>query len=349
MQTITQTPRAVAPLGLTLMAMESSLSADSAEEAVRRLWAAMGGFEPMMEACDGQLERFRRRQEDEAEYAWSPVSEFIADLPRGCGRSTSDDVAFIAAERYVERTRYLLPILDDFSRDCLRWTDGRVWLFLRDGLAFWPSLWARAAIEPGFVAYARCHREVGSPPVFIADRETSPDLNRDLLADVGLWGTLILDMVQHGWSSKSAPVLFLASRNPHIEGWANSLLGARVLAGQQHDLVDIVRLADTVESLIKPFTFAPQAGPGLVRPADRVSLACAAALAWTLHDFTRRRIAAGDHERCDWIGQFRRGYDDPAAWCVRGVTPKSSDGEQLLREWDCGPLPPRNKFCGFAL
>lgn len=303
------------------------------------------------------VDMLRRQFAQEEEGPYSPGWRFAGAIARQAGSDCG--VISRAAEQYITRTRYLFPILERFGHSVTCVARGRpIVLFLRDALAVWPALAAHR--PPGgvrFLAYTRRHHERGMPPRLVQPNGDGdariiecPELQGSLLIDIGIWGSLALRLLRDGHCTCQTAVLFLGTRNPLVEGWANARMTPHLLDGAAVDPRDVVRLVDTVESLLKPFTFdcAGEPSETLIRLADPISLACSAAFAWSLHDYAVRH-AADNGGQPEWFDLFTGAKDDPRAWCVREDLPKSQDGPQLLRDWTFGPLPPRDTCCGFSL
>jgi hypothetical protein len=306
------------------------------------------------------VDEFRRTLSEEEEGVYCPGWDF-ADRIGLLNSENSRVFLRECVETYLDQTEYLLPIMDAFGRTVACVAQGRpISLFLRDAIAVWPTLVtaAQRAESIQFIAYSRndARQQLlprgisfsGSGSVSGIDVE---HLNESLLVDVGIWGSLILKMLETGFCKESTPVLFLGTRNPNIEGWANAHVTPRVLKGDSVDLLDIMRLVDTVESLLKPFTIisAYDSNDILARLTDPISFACSTAFLWSLYQYGLKQSQMIVRPTVDWIDEFSIGKSAPNAWCVRADLPKSTNGPQLLRDWTFGPLPPRGQCCGYSL
>ena len=310
------------------------------------------------------LELFRRSLQRERESRQSPGWKFLHDVltPAAAGPGADSTKLLRTAVRiYLERTAYLSPILTAFTCDLHRLATSfggqgvEIYLLLRDALAFWPGLIGAGRVH--FLVYSRDHQDAGVRPGVVLDHgngdyrfNSMADLSGALLVDAGLWGSLIRQLLVDGYWRDDTSVLFLGSRNPMIEGWANTRLTSHLYDGEDEpsDPFDVVRLVDSVESLLKPFVFLRRkhSCPPRIRLTDPISFACASAFLWALHQHLPPAQA-----RPEWSSSFRAIRRDPTnpAWIIRRAAPNSQDGRQLLAGWSYGPLPPRDALCGFPL
>jgi hypothetical protein len=203
---------------------------------------------------------------------------------------SATDFLRAVTNRYAQNTRYLLPLLHHYARASLQCAMEResadIFLFLRDGLAFWPAFRAAQAISghPSalrHLIYTRTMRQQGQKP-----RVTHGDghavsllepMTNCTLVDVGLYGTLIQTLHNSGFLIADNTVLFLGSLNPHIAGFMNQWNQAK---GETASINEIVALIDTVECLMKPLQLVTKIDQGggqvLMRSADPISFVCAA-------------------------------------------------------------------------
>jgi hypothetical protein len=284
----------------------------------------------------------------EEEEASLPAQRLLDPL---CAVEDAGQLLAAAAGRYVRATRFLLPWLHGFAcavADCAK---GRpVFLFLRDGLAFWPAL--RALSQPTrFLFHTRARQRAGEPPLVQRGHggfraATRADLEGALLVDAGLYGRLLEQMIRTGLCGGKPAVLFLGSRNPHIAGWLNVRLGPYLLGLPEHGRI-IIRLVDTVEALLKPLRPTTE-GAFQPREADLLSCCCSAAFARASFRYSRRRgRKPAPIGAC--LTALRAAHQDPQAWLLSRAVPKWSGAEEFLARWSAGPLPPMDRLCGSAL
>lgn len=298
----------------------------------------------------------------EREGAFAPVCDFIDTVKQACSASMPTRLTTIAQE-YLARTQYLQPYLHGFSEMSIRLlcSSGRSQLanFLRDGLIFWPGqevlLGQQATGRIAFVLYSRLHVE-HNLPVRVFQRtvdgdfvEVSVDFTQSLLVDVGLYGTLLSRMLNQHLCQRSTGVVFFASRSPFITGWCNLLTCAAMIASDlQVDRLDIIRLADTVESLLKPFVLLPTCPHQWeITLTDPVSFVCATAFLWA-----QRRFSL-DQKQQRAIRPLELSLEavkaSHTAWFIKNPVPPSEEAEAFFKSWHHGPLFPMDQICGFSL
>jgi hypothetical protein len=247
-----------------------------------------------------------------SDLAWCLLDE---DDEEGCvvtaslfARIISDDdrellpMDFLAAvvRAYVDHTRYLLPLLHRYARTAWDWaaTHGSddVFLFLRDGLCFWPAFLAlqhrHQSPQPMLrhLIYTRPLRQHRLAPLVTtgdgADCVVEPlrPIARGTLLDVGLYGTLIQSLHDTGFLQRDNGVLFFGSRNPHIAGFMNQ----QTQQGTPTSVQEVISMVDTIECLMKPIQLVTQTDEGsrvLLRLGDPLSFICAAALMRELYHY----------------------------------------------------------------
>ncbi len=198
------------------------------------------------------------------------------------------------ADRYLDSTRYLLPLLaahaDATASGMRERGSDDLYLFLRDGLCFWPALRARLQGEVNIqhLVYTRPLRHQKRAPLITTGNDGTGDVEKmtpvrnATLLDVGLYGTLIQTLHDSGFLQNDNAVLFLGSRNPHIAGFMNVVGNAE---GNALSVPDIVRLIDTVECLLKPIQLVTVGDHVSLRLADPISFICAARFMSALYHY----------------------------------------------------------------
>jgi hypothetical protein len=299
-------------------------------------------------AASELVRRFRATTGAEEEGACTPAGQLAAGLPL---EGEAEEILTQAAKRYVRSTRFLFPWLHDFACAVSRVAGGRtVYLFLRDGLAFWPAL--RAIGQPTrFLFYTRAHRRAGQLPLVRTSSGrfvpvSREELDAGVLVDAGLYGTLIEQMIRSGCCGERPWVLFLGSRNPNITGWLNVLLGRWMLRNPDRAAI-LIRLVDSVESLLKPFRPAAE-GERIPVEADPASFCCYAAFARASYLFSRR-IGRRTHPLGRCLDAVAEAELQPDAWLLPEAVEKWAEAGQFLARWTAGPLPPMDRLSGAAL
>jgi hypothetical protein len=264
------------------------------------------------------------------------------------------------AQAYLRATRYLLPTLHAFSCSLVSVAERRgkrmpIYLFMRDSLAFWPCLRALDAVAPEqlkLLFFSRNDARNGLAPVMLGQtpdgllvEEHVERLERGLLVDCGLYGSLVRVLIESGRATKNVSVMFLGSRSPFLAGWFNMGLSARMLDGNATiDLQDIIRLVDTVESLLKPFRASSFAR---LERSDANSFICAMAFMWALYRYSREHPVPPTFDTC--LRQLRQAWRGGDVWLVDRTVPRWQEADEFIRGWDLGPIDPMNMFCGFDL
>jgi len=256
-------------------------------------------------------------EREDADERFASVVEFLSEI----------------SQRYVESTRYLVALLSEYARHAVatgqRLGIDRCVLFLRDGLTFWPAVRAIDARGKGptlgldYLVYTRPLRETHRSPLLVrgrgSEREIGPmaPLSRALLLDVGIYGTLIKSLHDDKFLERDNKVLFVGSRNPHIEGFLEVGAGAPALAQS-----DMVALVDTIECMLKPFQLVTRdlgaRAEVFVRMGDPISFVCAARFMRELFAFTGS----------DPWHSIKRG-----AWHLEDPIPVWSGAERFIESW----------------
>jgi hypothetical protein len=266
------------------------------------------------------------------------------------------------ANRYVRATSYLFPFLDAFTRAALRCATNveakTVDLFLRDAIFCYPSLFAHERARPlRFVKYTRADRKSKSPPTVFGLNGNGIDIVNEgfsgaFLVDVGLYGTLIASLIEDGHWQPDTSLLFMGSRNPWIAGWLNFEFGAHALRGADIDARDLVRLTDTVESLVKPFRMpldeaSAKRGPmPYFELAEPITLVCSLAFVSAMHMYVRNSPIAS-FEQC--LTGLEAAKADTSGWFLHPIIPPWDGGRDFARDWRHGPIQPMIHLWGYSM
>lgn len=275
-----------------------------------------------------------------------PLTPILDALKRGEGHSYKVRL-LMASEAYVESTQYLFPMIFGFVNEAVRLClsdnrSRRPLLFLRDGLIFWPAFLA-AETPVDFLLYSRLH----------ADRKTVPHLYRPnsncieklpvaqmwrapQVIDVGLYGTLVGKLLDTE-VSRELGAFFFASRSPFISGWLNTLF---VSSSRAFDSTDIIRLADTMESLLKPFQIIETEKGLQIVPSDILSFCSSVLCLWSLYQFRLNGPSCDDGLTFQSIENAKK----KPSWFVKHPVPKWAGADQFLRSWRHGSLYPVGKL-----
>ncbi|WP_437487590.1 hypothetical protein WME75_07145 [Sorangium sp. So ce1014] len=263
------------------------------------------------------------------------------------------------ARSYISATEYLFPILRAFCCSLPTLVDGRsahvpIYLFMRDSLALWPCLRAHDALPAGqlkLLFYSRSDARHGREPLLVSQRpcgglveEYVARIDRGLLIDSGLYGSLIHEMLQSGRCTTDVSVMFFGSRNPFVAGWFNMAQSAAMLDGSPVDLKDVIRLVDTIESLLKPFRATESAR---FERADAISFICSMAFMWAFHWYSLAPTDPPTFSGCQ--NELRKASQGRGHWLVDRAVPRWEAADSFLRGWRFGPIKPMNMFCGFDL
>ena len=251
------------------------------------------------------------------------------------------DFLQVITDKYVEATRYLLPLLHHYARTALQSaTDRRspdIFLFLRDGLCFWPAFLALqkdAAHQPALrhLVYTRPLRQQRQPPlVTTGDGHVvgplAPMRNGTML-DVGLYGTLIQTLHDSGFLVADNAVFFLGSKNPHIAGFMNQW---KKQDGTPSSVKEIIAMIDTVECLMKPVQLVTRldqpGGRVFLRLGDPISFLCAARFMRELYHYR------GDVN----VGPM-------SGWYLEEPIPAWKDATDFLQRWNVPSCVPPSAF-----
>ncbi len=243
------------------------------------------------------------------------------------------------AQAYLEATAPLLPVIDSFVNAALdihraHCSGQGLYLFLRDALCFWPAIQHHRElgnhVDVRFVAYSRRQakrrenlRVVHNPKNgVLVDAPSDTRIEDGLSLDVGLYGTLVETLTKTGQLDPRARTLFMCSRNPYIAGWVNT-------SGRDSD--EIVRIADTIESLFKPFRWVD----GGVELTESTALVCALAFQWSLARFAQE-------QRGQWnLARALASLDEARAsgrniWFLHQAIPTWGGASAFVEGWSLG-------------
>ena len=290
-------------------------------------------------------------QRDEEEKDLAFLTRIYEDM-MAAERGHDSTAAFLrgVAQRYLEATAFLLPLLHGVAASCLRVARRHglrsIAFFMRDAICAYPCFDAlRSEWDPAarFVLYTRAQERAGKLPEVVEHagqrtfRACEPLLKSSLLFDAGLYGSLISSLIGRQLCEPKPHVVFMSSRNPAILGWLNVEIEAARLGGEDVDGVCVVRLLDTIESLFKPFRLPLEVSanqPADLEIAEPVTLACALALLWAAGRYSSRGVAAA------WLPAARAASRTRGAWLLPTATPQWSNAARFLTEWQHGELPP---------
>lgn len=341
---------------------------ESLESALQKCLLFLGEREwNPIEARSQLLQDLKRDQKEE--FLYSPVENFLTpDANVALDSFNKYEFLLHTALKYLNQTEYLLPLLHCFAQSIMslssEFNNGPIHLLLRDGVAFWPSLLAinektkinEIEIPVYLVSYARPHRNFNWPPLIYQQTQDqyffsslAKQSNNGTLIDVGIYGSLIQDLINKGYFSKDCAVIFLGSRNPFITGWINKLLGAEIMmkSASCAYLPDIIRIVDTLESLLKPFHFGPH---GEVRLSNPIAFVCSALFLRAAYRFSQHIIL--NQQKIDPIECLKlvnTHLRSQKEWAVGNVVPRWSEAERFVQSWALGPLFPMNQLSGFSL
>jgi len=253
------------------------------------------------------------------------------------------DFLQVITDKYVERTRYLLPLLHHYARTAIESATDRkspdVYLFLRDGLCFWPAFLALqrdAAHRPTLrhLIYTRPLRQQRQPPLVTTGDcvgcvvEPLRPMQSGTLLDVGLYGTLIQTLHDTGFLERDNAVFFLGSKNPYISGFMNQW---KKLDGTTSSVNEIVAMIDTVECLMKPVQLVTKmdqpGGRVFLRLGDPISFLCAARFMRELYHY------AGDVA----VGPM-------TGWYLEEPIPAWKDASDFIARWNVPSCLPPTAF-----
>jgi hypothetical protein len=251
------------------------------------------------------------------------------------------DFLQVITDKYVEATRYLLPLLHHYARTALESAAARnspdIFLFLRDGLVFWPAFRAlrdTSTHRPSLrhLIYTRPLRQQRQAPLVTAADEhavapLAPMQNGTML-DVGLYGTLIQTLHDSGFLVQDNAVFFLGSKNPHIAGFMNQW---KKPDGTPSSVKEIVAMIDTVECLMKPVQLVTKmdepGGRVFLRLGDPISFLCAARFMRELYHYR------GDVN----VGPL-------TGWYLEEPIPAWKDATDFINRWNVPSCVPPSAF-----
>jgi hypothetical protein len=253
------------------------------------------------------------------------------------------DFLQVITDKYIESTRYLLPLLHHYARTALESATTRdspdVFLFLRDGLCFWPAflgLQRTQAHQPALrhLIYTRPLRQQRQPPLVTTGHgdacvvEALEPMDNGTMLDVGLYGTLIQTLHDTGFLKSDNAVFFLGSKNPHIAGFMNQWKKPN---GEMPSVTEIVAMIDTVECLMKPLQLVTKmdepGGRVFLRLGDPISFLCAARFMRELYHYT------GDVN----VGAM-------SGWYLEDPIPAWKDASDFIARWNVPSCLPPTAF-----
>jgi hypothetical protein len=254
------------------------------------------------------------------------------------------DFLQVITDKYVASTRYLLPLLHHYAKTALQSAIDRkspdIYLFLRDGLCFWPSFLSLSqtlSAPPALrhLIYTRPLRQRRRAPLVTTGEDEAcvvgplRTMNEGTLLDVGLYGTLIQTLHDTGFLGARNAVLFLGSKNHHIAGFINQW---KRPDGSLTSMRELVATIDTVECLMKPLqlvtTLDDQRGRVDLRLSDPISFLCAARFLRELFHF--------DPQNHDATA--------PPGWYLEEPIPAWKDASDFIARWYVPSCLPPNAF-----
>jgi hypothetical protein len=307
-----------------------------------------------------------RQDEEEPEFA--PLTDIFERMTKAAlserGQTLETFLADVAA-RYLDATKYLLPLLHHFARAvaflALDQERSSITLFLRDAFFFWPPLTAHASCNPSppiqFVRYTRDDQRLGNDPYVLREvrpgvfsTESSPSLTNTLAADVGLYGTLISALFDHEHYTHDIGVLFMVTRNPHLAGWLNFQLGASYFLGRSVSFPDLVNVADTIESLFKPFQM-PIRNNGTaddpnsdIELSEIVTLCASVVFIWAAHRFSLTELAENKTTAADCLARLSEAKSAAGSWYMHTPVTSWPPGPDFLGSWSHGFTSPMDSI-----
>ncbi len=281
---------------------------------------------------------------DEAEKVYAPASPLLKRVRATRHLAPADQLRNVASY-YLELTKPLIPIVNSFAKTIPKFTalEGRQFsphLLLRDGLIFYPSLVAQE-IHPVLVAYSRKHLNAQANPEIVGS-----SLGQSaLLIDVGLYGSLVSALLEQE-IFHSPGVLFFASRSPFILGWLNTIIGTALVSGRATtNLIDVIRIADTMESLLKPLAFTRDSGGVTTTLSDPISFVSSILFLWNLHkDALQKRLVSDPLLAVRSLSE-----GNCPRWFVKKALPRWKEADRFIASWPHGLLFPMDRFSGFRL
>lgn len=290
--------------------------------------------------------------------------ESIASGSRSSSKSTIKELVI----NYIDSTKYLLPLFHAFSQsvhsiEALSHQKLYPCLVLRDALVFLPSLSTLNTSDGSpinFLLYSRTHAECGVVPrLFSIDgsencTDQKSKSENTLLIDVGLYGSLVDSLISKGWSKTELSAFFFASRTPFISGWINSIVGNSVFQSKNSlELLDIIRLADSIESLLKPFVVLPPSIEAKVSVptevfSDPSSFVCSTVLLWAAYQYSLQ-VKCTNPSTQAILAPLLRAKQDDTSWFIRNPIIRWSNADAFISKWKHGPLFPMSHLCGFKV
>jgi hypothetical protein len=172
------------------------------------------------------------------------------------------------------------------------------------------------------------------------------------LVDTGLYGSLVSSLLKRDFLSRDCGVLFLTSRNPYIHGFANVMAAAGLVTGRSVDHLDVIRILDTAEAMLKPFDIGWEGAlPTLdtsIRVADPVRYVASAGFLWAGYRHAKESAGPSIGVR-GWLSGLDALRADSQNWYLRDTVPKWEGASKLVLGWPHGLIPPMDRLSGFAL
>ncbi|MEO7329183.1 MAG: hypothetical protein ABI193_11435 [Minicystis sp.] len=307
-----------------------------------------------------------RTDEEEPEFA--PLTDIFEKMTHAAldqPNLTLEKFLVKLSTRYLRATEYLLPLLHHFSKAivflALDQKRSSISLFLRDAFFFWPPLAAHApfgSLPPiHFVRYTRQdQRRDNNPRVVVQvapgvfEAQGKPDFTNTLAADVGLYGTLVSALFAHQHFPRDIGVLFMVTRNPHLAGWLNFQQGAFLFSGKAVHFPDLVNVADTIESLFKPFCMPQRPETAAENPAvdvelsEIVTLCAASAFIWAVHRFSKREWVKKRTSVTDCLKDLLDAKTEAGSWYMHAPVTPWAGGPKFLGDWSHGFVSPMDNI-----
>lgn len=307
-----------------------------------------------------------RQDEEEPEFA--PLTDIFERMIQAALEQREQTLeTFLAgvATRYLRATEYLLPLLHHFSKAivflALDQKRSSISLFLRDAFFFWPPLAAHTPFDSlppiHFVRYTREDQRLGNKPGVVEQvrpgtfqTQSRPNFENTLAADVGLYGTLISALFVKQHSPRDIGVLFMVTRNPHLAGWLNFQLGASLFQGKPVHFPDVINVADTVESLFKPFCMPLRSDETVDDPGSNIELSeivtfCASvAFIWAVHRFSETEWIENKTTVVDSLKDLLDAKTQAGSWYMHIPVTPWPEGPKFLGGWTHGFVSPMDNI-----
>ncbi len=333
-------------LNLFIKDLMSLLSINSEHDARKYVIDFVNKIHPEQKSSRAMLEKLKLENSDEEEDKNTPLVQFINN-PSISALPLFPREIFLGrcADLYIESIKYLKPIIDAFAKSvsltAKQSNFNYINLLLRDGLVFLPALLNRNATENlSMTLYSRKHQRAGlKPQGFTLNGEhIKPETPSNVLhVDVGLYGSLLSDLTQKEVGNGA---FFLGSRNPFIVGWLNTIISAQFLTeNEAPDFNEVIKLVDTVESLLKPFRITLNTdGTPVLNWSDPISLYCSLLFMWYLKQ-----------KKEEPINPIQLHVRKKSDWYVTTPVPRWQKADEFIKNWELGLVPPMNILSGLGL